>query len=73
MDGIGLSLTKALVELLMGRIWFESQYGQGSKFHVKLPMLQAAEGPRLIEAEGLPIDRKVEMEFSDIQKLENQR
>ncbi len=35
--GIGLSLTKQLVELMGGRIDFESTPGQGTRFHVTLP------------------------------------
>ena len=35
--GIGLSLSKNLVELLGGRIWVESKYGDGSTFFISLP------------------------------------
>lgn len=36
--GIGLSLTKRLVELLEGKIWVDSKYGEGSVFYFALPM-----------------------------------
>jgi CheY-like chemotaxis protein len=42
--GLGLAISKGLVELMGGRIWVDSQVGQGSVFHFKLP-LQAVPGP----------------------------
>jgi two-component system sensor histidine kinase/response regulator len=41
--GLGLSVSTQLVEMMGGKIWVESQPGQGSFFHFNLP-LQAAEG-----------------------------
>ncbi len=35
--GLGLFITKGLVEAQHGRIWVESTLGQGSRFHVWLP------------------------------------
>jgi signal transduction histidine kinase len=36
--GLGLSLSKRLVEAHGGRIWFESEIGKGSVFHVLMPL-----------------------------------
>lgn len=35
--GLGLALVHELVEILGGRIWVESRYGEGSQFYVHLP------------------------------------
>ncbi|GJM40992.1 MAG: hybrid sensor histidine kinase/response regulator [Ardenticatenaceae bacterium] len=34
--GLGLYITKSLVEKQNGRIWFESEYGKGTQFHLML-------------------------------------
>ncbi len=44
--GLGLSICARLIELMGGRIWAESQEGEGSRFHFTLPL------PRLATAEA---------------------
>lgn len=64
-SGIGLALTKSLVELLGGKIWLESKLGEGSHFFVQLPIVRQADNHRPL-IDGLALKSKVEMEFSDI-------
>ncbi|MBI4422503.1 MAG: ATP-binding protein, partial [Elusimicrobia bacterium] len=39
--GLGLAIAKAVVEKHDGKLWFESEAGRGSKFHVLLPVSRA--------------------------------
>jgi signal transduction histidine kinase/CheY-like chemotaxis protein len=39
--GLGLAIAKQLIELMGGKIWAESELGQGSAFHIKLPLAVA--------------------------------
>lgn len=36
--GLGLNITKNLVERHMGTIWVESEVGQGTSFHYTIPV-----------------------------------
>jgi len=53
--GLGLSISRKLVELLKGKIWLESQPGQGSVFYFTVPLLTHNE---MENSEQKPLERK---------------
>lgn len=48
--GLGLYLSRRLVEGMNGRIWLESEFQRGSTFFVEIPRLDHEEATRLVEA-----------------------
>jgi signal transduction histidine kinase len=38
--GLGLNITKGLVEMQGGKIWFESEYRKGTNFHFTVPVAE---------------------------------
>ncbi len=61
--GLGLSIVGRLVQLMHGRLWLESQLGQGSTFHFSLQLPALADSPtqprpsdeQLRALQGLPV------------------
>ena len=47
--GLGLNISKHLVELMHGKIWVESEYGRGSKFIVEIPLEEGTKTPQAVE------------------------
>jgi signal transduction histidine kinase len=43
--GLGLSIVKKYVEGANGRIWFESDSGRGTVFHIEFPLMYTVERP----------------------------
>jgi len=67
-SGIGLSLVKAFVKLLDGKISVVSEIGRGSEFLVQLPVkvLPEANNNRCPQTENGNYKEKIDIEFSDI-------
>ncbi|MCU0772404.1 MAG: response regulator [Verrucomicrobia bacterium] len=43
-SGLGLSISRRLVERMGGRLWLESEEGRGAEFHFTLPLSEASDG-----------------------------
>ncbi|KAB2953893.1 response regulator [Heliorestis acidaminivorans] len=41
--GLGLTISRAIVEMMGGEIWVESEYGKGSSFHLRIPFAKGSE------------------------------
>lgn len=69
-SGIGLSLVKLLVELHMGQIYVESEYGKGSEFIINLPLDLKGENDQVINSKSIisseSLTQRIHVEFSDI-------
>lgn len=37
--GLGLAMCKGIVEQAKGKIWFETEQGKGTTFHIELPLI----------------------------------
>jgi signal transduction histidine kinase len=64
--GIGLSITKALTQLLGGSITFESSLHAGSTFYVTLPVMHVEDAGYAADYSGMGLESLVQMELSDI-------
>lgn len=46
-SGLGLTISKDLIKLMGGDMWFESTYGAGSTFYFKLPTINKSEKKKI--------------------------
>ena len=38
--GLGLNITRSLVEMMGGKVWFESEFRKGTIFHFTVPVAE---------------------------------
>ena len=65
-SGMGLAVTKSLVELLDGKIWVKSKEREGSTFFVELPVQKIKGEKSFLEIKGYDSKERVKIEFSDV-------
>lgn len=69
--GLGLSITKKLVELLKGDITVNSEPGTGSEFHISIPIIMANTEPSAKQTEIIaPVDKQIRILMIDDDRIQ---
>ena len=63
--GLGLYLSRRLVEGMNGRIWLESEFQRGSTFFVEIPRVSHEEATRLIESASISQEQVLQNTATD--------
>jgi signal transduction histidine kinase len=51
--GLGLFISRKIIELYQGRLWVESEVGKGSTFFINLPRLDARKADQMMKDQTL--------------------
>jgi len=63
-SGLGLTISKAYIEMLGGNIWMESQEGIGSQFYFTIPYIQSEEAvpkSKFVKTESTTVPQKMKL------------
>ena len=69
--GLGLAITKQLVELMAGKLGFESTWGQGARFWVELPLILIEDEDTGARDESSPEPIAAAKEAARLERLTN--